>query len=139
MPYRGLGSGITRALKSGERIDLVNDIERDKFVATIWRDNVGIPSDRIEDKSISTKVESIPISDQVTNKSIPTIDKSISTTEEKVYQLIKADPKITKEEMAKALNMSKPGIKKNIDKLIAAGRIKRIGTFGGHWEILDNV
>lgn len=32
--------------------------------------------------------------------------------------------------MAKALNMSKPGIKKNIDKLIAAGRIKRIGTLG---------
>lgn len=47
MPYRGLGSGITRALKSGERIDLVNDIERDKFVATIWRDNVGIPSDQV--------------------------------------------------------------------------------------------
>lgn len=50
---------------------------------------------------------------------------------------IKADPKTTKEAMAKVLGMSKPGIKKNIDKLIAAGRIKRIGTFGGHWEILD--
>lgn len=37
MPYRGLGSGITRALMSGERIDLYNDVERDKFVATVWR------------------------------------------------------------------------------------------------------
>lgn len=43
------------------------------------------------------------------------------------------------EEMAKALNMSKPGIKKNIDKLIAAGRIRRIGAFSGYWAILDNI
>lgn len=127
MPYRGLGSGITRALKSGERIDLVNDIERDKFVATIWRDNVGILGDRTVDQSIPTEV-----------KSIPTSADSIPTTEEKVYQLIKTDPKITKEEMAKALNMSKPGIKKNIDKLVTSGWIKCVGTFGGHWEILDD-
>lgn len=137
MPYRGLGSGITRALKSGERIDLVNDIERDKFVATIWRNNVGVSSDSTEDHSISTDGKSISTSEQTTNESIPTNTESISTTEEKVYQLIKADPKTTKEAMAKVLGMSKPGIKKNIDKLIAAGRIKRIGTFGGHWEILD--
>ncbi|MBQ0142321.1 MAG: putative DNA binding domain-containing protein [Prevotellaceae bacterium] len=53
MPYRGLGSGITRALKSGERIDLVNDIERDKFVATIWRGSAetGLSSAENIDKS----------------------------------------------------------------------------------------
>ncbi|TGX81604.1 ATP-dependent DNA helicase RecG [Palleniella muris] len=38
MPYRGLGTGITRAIKSGSRVELNNDIERDKFVAIIWRD-----------------------------------------------------------------------------------------------------
>lgn len=45
MPYRGLGSGITRALMSGERIDLYNDVERDKFVATIWREGMMATSD----------------------------------------------------------------------------------------------
>lgn len=102
----------------------------DKFGATIWRNNVGMPGERIEDQSISTKVESISTSDQVTNKSIPAADECIPTTEEKVYQLIKEDPKNTKEKMSKVLTMSKPRIKKNIDKLIAVGKIKRIGTFG---------
>lgn len=30
MPYRGLGTGITRAMKSGSRVELYNDIESDK-------------------------------------------------------------------------------------------------------------
>ena len=70
MPYRGLGSGITRALKSGERIDLVNDIERDKFVATIWRDNIDIPSDReTSTEDVNKSAETDLSSAEYTNKS----------------------------------------------------------------------
>lgn len=143
MPYRGLGSGITRALKSGERIDLVNDIERDKFVATVWR-NVGIPGNRTGDPNISKKEESSRTdsnydrtSDRTSDKSNRSNDGSDRTTDEKVYQLIKDDPYISKAKIAEILKMSESGIKKNITKLVEAGRIKRVGTFGGYYEILD--
>ena len=60
MPYRGLGSGITRALMSGERIDLYNDVERDKFVATIWRTiNVASSNDNMATSDVANSAISV--------------------------------------------------------------------------------
>src|SRR5690606_33153854 len=37
LPYRGMGSGIPRALKEWSRIDLNNDVQGNQFSAVIWR------------------------------------------------------------------------------------------------------
>lgn len=37
LPYRGLGSGIPRALRAWPRIELVDDVSSNQFSAVIWR------------------------------------------------------------------------------------------------------
>jgi ATP-dependent DNA helicase RecG len=55
-----------------------------------------------------------------------------------VLDLIKANPSIAREEMAKALNLTIDGIDWNIRKLKKEGKLKRIGPDkGGHWEVVD--
>ena len=55
-----------------------------------------------------------------------------------VLDLIKANPSIAREEMAKALNLTIDGIDWNIRKLKNEGKLKRIGPDkGGHWEVVE--
>lgn len=37
LPYRGIGSGIVRAIKNYEKIDFINDVESERFKAVIYR------------------------------------------------------------------------------------------------------
>jgi ATP-dependent DNA helicase RecG len=39
LPYRGIGSGIIRAIKHYDRIDFENDRQAERFKVTIWRRN----------------------------------------------------------------------------------------------------
>ena len=58
-------------------------------------------------------------------------------TRERVYELIKTNPYITRDELTKVLGISPSAIQKHIDKLKEV-RIRRIGgDFGGHWEIIE--
>ncbi len=58
-------------------------------------------------------------------------------TRERVYELIKTNPYITRDELSKVLGISPSAIQKHIDKLKEV-RIRRIGgDFGGHWEIIE--
>ncbi|MBO4690835.1 MAG: winged helix-turn-helix transcriptional regulator, partial [Paludibacteraceae bacterium] len=58
-------------------------------------------------------------------------------TRECVYELIKTNPYITRDELSKVLGISPSAIQKHIDKLKEV-RIRRIGgDFGGHWEIIS--
>ena len=58
------------------------------------------------------------------------------TTSEKILALIKANPSITREEMAEECGISIDGIKWQIKQL--KGKIQFIGSRkGGHWEIIE--
>lgn len=58
-------------------------------------------------------------------------------TRERVYELIKTNPYITRDELSKVLGISPSAIQKHIDKLKEV-RIRRIGgDLGGHWEIIE--
>ncbi len=55
-----------------------------------------------------------------------------------ILDLIKANPSIAREEMAKALNLTIDGIDWNIRKLKKEGKLKRIGPDrGGYWEVVE--
>lgn len=57
-------------------------------------------------------------------------------TREKILNLIKENPKITMQEMAKEIGISEKGIEWNIDRLKEKGVIERKGPKrGGYWEI----
>lgn len=59
------------------------------------------------------------------------------TTQEKILALIRAQPNITRKEMAHRLGLSDSGIKYHLTKLKTAGITRRHGgaTKSGYWEI----
>ena len=58
-------------------------------------------------------------------------------TGESILYLIKEKPSITREELAKQLNLTIKGIDWNLRKLKKDGRLKRVGPKkGGHWEVM---
>lgn len=59
---------------------------------------------------------------------------------ERVLQLIKENPLITKRELAKLIGCTERTIQVYITKLKVENRLRRIGpaTLGGSWEVVEN-
>ena len=62
-------------------------------------------------------------------------------TIEKVFELIKDNPYITRQELVDKIGIKASAIQKHIEKLKAQKRIERVGssTFGGHWDIKEKI
>ena len=85
------------------------------IVGTKWEDN------KKEDSTATQE------STQETNKS----------TQEMILDEIRKHPFTTREQLAKVIGITPDGIKKQLDKMKKAKRIKHVGpTKGGHWEII---
>jgi ATP-dependent DNA helicase RecG len=55
---------------------------------------------------------------------------------EKILIMLKAEPELAAEEIAKRLEISPRAVEKQISKLRKAGLLRRIGPAkGGHWEV----
>ncbi len=115
LPYRGLGSGVPRAIEHWPRIDLRDDRDRCLFVATVHREGVPVP------EAMSEK----------------TREKVREKTRERILSLIRTSPRITTAELAAAVSLSVKGIEWNIRRLKAEGQLRRVGPDrGGRWEVL---
>lgn len=133
MIYRGLGSGIVRAMREDNHIDFDNEVSANQFKVTIWRttqksesstqkkplkdsntiqkdSNTIQKSDTTTQKSkIATQKESLKdISttqkdECATQKSESTTQKDLDITQKKVLEFFKNNPKGTRVEAANAL------------------------------------
>ena len=64
-------------------------------------------------------------------------EKSCQKTSNKIVALLKKNAKITQNEIAKTLGISRQAVQKHLANLKLAGRLQRIGPDkGGHWEVL---
>ena len=60
------------------------------------------------------------------------------TTAERIIEEIRKHPFTTREQLAASIGITPDGIKKQLDKLRKAGKIRHVGaTQKGHWEIID--
>lgn len=72
--------------------------------------------------------------EKITQKTTQKI--KLNNNQLKIIELIKENPKITRNELAKKLNITSDGVKYNLKKLVYNGIIERIGPDnGGYWEI----
>ena len=63
--------------------------------------------------------------------------KKWSETTQKVYELIKANPSISRKELSDSLSINPSAVQKHIEKLKKEGSIiRKNGAKGGHWEVL---
>ena len=98
------------------KITLENELKnRYMIVGTKWEDN------KKEDSTATQE------STQETNKS----------TQEMILEEIRKHPFTTRQQLAIIIGITPDGIKKQLDKMKKANRIKHVGpTKGGHWEII---
>ncbi|MDE6554001.1 MAG: putative DNA binding domain-containing protein [Muribaculaceae bacterium] len=165
MNYRGLGSGIIRALQSDPDIEFHNEASGDQFRVIFWRKTITIgivgtetgkgtePKDQIGEK-IGKKMEpedqigekigkKIETEDQIGKKigkkteTEDQIGKKIGKKEDLLLKLISDNPETSISNLAHLSGMATSTVQIYLDKLKSAGKIKRIGPDkGGHWKVL---
>ena len=60
------------------------------------------------------------------------------TTKERLIELLKANPNLSRSDLATLLKLSEDGVKYQIKKLKDKGIIKRVGPDkGGYWEVIE--
>ena len=60
------------------------------------------------------------------------------TTQERLIELLKANPNLSRSDLATLLKLSEDGVKYQIKKLKDKGIIKRVGPDkGGYWEVIE--
>jgi len=135
LPYHGLGSGIKRALEQWPQIEFSDDRDGCIFTVTVFRKppeeldlvnenepnnkpiNLGTPKD---------EPESEPKNEPEKN------------TEHKILEVLGSHPDMSYDDLARFTRKGRSTIMRQIARLKASGRLKRVGPKkGGHWEILE--
>ncbi len=107
LPYRGLGSGIKRALDAWQKIDFTDDRDGCLFTAVVHRPEV---------KS--------------------SVKSSVKTYEE-ILVLLSERSEMTIPELAETLGLSTRAVEKQIARLQGGGFLRRVGSKkGGRWEVI---
>ena len=110
---------------------IIRKHQEEYYIAIQNCNNVGISNEFIEFM--------LKVIDEAVDGMILTSNKETTqeTTQEKIINLIKKNPSITQEEMAKAINLTRDGISYNMKVLKEKGIIERVGsTKNGIWKIL---
>ena len=112
LPYKGLGSGIKRALDDWPEIDFTDDRDGCLFTATVHRKEV--------------------------ESSGKGSGKGSGKTSARVLEMLRQTPHLTIPDLAESLAVSTRAVEKQIAKLRKEGRIRRIGPArGGHWKVIE--
>lgn len=113
LPYRGLGSGIKRALEEWKNIDFIDDRDGCLFKVIIHR---------------NLKVQK--------NKGFEPLNEPITDLQVQILNLIEKESKISYQSLADKLDKGRSTIMRNIQVLKDMNVLKRIGPKKtGYWEI----
>ncbi len=124
LPYKGIGSGIRRALDDWPDIDFLDDRGGCIFTVTVYR----------KTKKGSGKMVVFP-KEQVLSQEGS--EKGSEKSSEKILKLLSATPQMTILQLANQLGISTRAVEKQIAKLRERDFLKRIGPAkGGYWKVL---
>ena len=107
LPYRGLGSGVKRAVAEWPDITFVDDRDGCLFTAIVHR------------------------------KELVNMEKSSEKSSEKILSMLRTEPDLSAKTISVRLGLTQRAVEKQIDKLKTEGRLRRVGADrGGTWEVL---
>lgn len=101
MPYRGLGSGITRVMAENCDVELIDRPDGNQFIARIWRTTQKdeFTTQKANEELISTTQKE----EEATQKTKSTTQKLLNTTQKAILDYLKAHPTATRQEVAAAI------------------------------------
>jgi len=117
LPYRGLGSGVPRAIEAWPRIEFHDDRDGMLFIAKVTRTAAPAGSEKSSEKSSENEWD---------------------RTSKRILEIIAADPAASAREVAAKLGLTSRAVEKQFASLKAAGRLRRIGpSKGGRWQVSE--
>lgn len=123
LPYRGLGTGVRRALQDWPKIQFIDDRNNCTFTSIIQREGV-------LNKEASSRNKGA-LKGQNASINAPLSDLQIA-----ILTLMKENPKISYEEITLNLAKDRSTIRRNIQLLKVKQIVKRVGSKKtGQWEI----
>lgn len=147
MDYRGLGSGIIRALQSDANIEFHNESSGDQFRVVFWR-HIQIDDGKVIEigKKIGKKTDDKSQFGKIIDKKVDAesqanekIGKKINKKTDMILNLISLNPSISISKIAQSTGMAASTVQVYLDKLRSDGKIRRVGPDkGGHWEVITN-
>ena len=127
LPYKGIGSGIRRALDDWQKIDFMDDREGCLFTVTVHRTT--------EKGSGENFISRGEIASQQKSSGKSSVEGS-GKSSHKILKLLADTPEMTIPQLAEELEISTRAVEKQIAKLQKNNQLKRIGpTKSGHWEV----
>ena len=130
LPYRGLGSGIRRALEDWSDIEFVDDRDGCLFTAIIYRIKVHTRAKKASTKADKDALKTLKVQNADTNAPLKDLQSQI-------MGLIRLTANISYDELSAATKKDRSTIMRNISKLKKAGFLRRIGSKKtGHWKVL---
>ena len=131
LPYRGLGTGVKRAVEVIPDIQFESDRDANWLKAIVRRTNTSKDSDSKESDQNQSKTSPKPAQNQPKN-----ID-SLSPIAREVYLLIREDQRTTYRGISAKLEVAKDTVRLAIGTLVENGLIRRVGPKnGGRWEVV---
>ena len=120
LPYTGVGSGILRVAQTFDNVDYYNDLDLDEFRITIPR----------KKKLIQTTNVPHDVPHDVPH------EKDGKSRQERIMDLVRMNPGITRELMAKLLGVNAKTIGRELAKMKDKITYRGSGNHG-HWEIIE--
>ncbi len=129
LPYRGLGSGIRRALEEWPDIEFIDDRQGVSFTATIHR----IKGQR---KTINAPLNTNKGASPSIKGQLPATNAPLSDLQAQILALIRTNTIISYDEIADKTGKDRSTIRRNVGKLKEMGLLYRAGSKKtGYWEI----
>lgn len=124
LPYRGLGTGVRRALQDWPQIQFIDDRDGCLFTSCVER----IKMQKLMEKK-KVKMQDVSIN--------APINASLSLLQQLILGVLNEDPKASYESLGTKLGKDRTTIMRNIQKMKDMGILRRSGSKKiGHWEIL---
>ncbi len=131
LPYRGLGSGIRRALEEWPDIEFVDDRQGVSFTAVIHRIK---GQKKTMAAPLNTDIGATP----PVKRHLPNINAPLSDLQSQILALIRNSTTISYDEIASKTGKDRSTIRRNIGKLKEIGLLHRAGSRkSGYWEIAE--
>ena len=116
MPYRGLGTGVMRAIELGAQVSFVSDRELNVFKAVIRREPVN--GDETVNETANEPV----------NETVNPADDLLKFSMEQVLQIVKNEPGVRRPQLLKSIKASRATLTRAIVALQREGKVEFRGA-----------
>lgn len=134
LPYRGLGTGVRRALQECPELQFAHDPDAETFTVTIplsIRNN--IRNEPVEAGNGTVEAKNEPV-----ESDFEPVGMDLSPLQVQLLNLIRENPDTTYDGMAEATGKGRSTIRRHIKTLRENNLLRRVGSDRhGHWEVME--